>query len=110
MADKESLISGPGEQTSQVSIRGGALVVTVQGLDRSQVIKVAEAKSTLDRDRKMLAWGTVDPELTYQDVERWQKQRGAAGEIEDISHEIARLSGMLEGAGKAYFQEVSEEN
>lgn len=102
--DKNELIAGPGERTSVVDLGRGK--VTVKGLTRGEAIQIGEAKGTLDRDRKMVSWGCVEPELTYQDVEAWQKKPGSAGEIETVSYEIARLSGMLEGAEKEAFQET----
>lgn len=104
--DKNALIAGPGEQTEEVDIGRGT--VTVKGLTRTEALKIGEAKTLLDRERKLVSWGSVDPMLTYQDVEAWQAQPGSAGEIEQVSRAIAQLSGMLEGAKKETFQEAPD--
>lgn len=105
--DKELLIGDVEVETAPVELKRGT--VTVKGLNRAEAIQIGEAKSILDRDRKLVSWGMVDPELTYQDVERWQKQPGSAGEIELVSEAIARLSGLLEGSDKEAYQRFPED-
>lgn len=104
---KDDLIAGDEFVTEQVELKRG--VVVVRGLNRDEAIKIGDAKTTLDRDRKMVSWGCVEPELTYQDVEKWQKKPGSAGEIEKVSFVIAKLSGMLEGSEKKAYKSFADE-
>lgn len=104
--DKNTLISGPGEETEEIDL--GRIKVVVKSVTRTEMIKIGEAKGLLDRERKLISWGMVDPELTYQDVEAWQNQPSSAGEIEQVTRAIARMSGMLEGAKKETFQEAPD--
>ena len=100
--DKEQLIGENDEQTIEVELKRGT--VTVRALTREESIQISDTKGTLDRDRKLVSWGMVEPELTYQDVARWQKQRGPASDIETVSEAIARASGMLPDAEREAVQ------
>lgn len=97
--DKEALLAPRGVRTEDVPLPEGG-TVKVRGLNRLESIHVAEANTIAERDRRLLAAGMVDPELTPAEVGQWQKV-ASGGEIEAVSEVIARLSGMLPGADKS---------
>ncbi len=80
----------------------GLGTIKLRALNRFQALLIAECKSTEQREIKMLKWGLVDPELTDAEIKRWYAA-SPAGEIENISKAIARLSGLMEGAAKEQF-------
>lgn len=104
---KNDLIAGPGAVTEEIDL--GRMKVTVKSVTRAEGVKIGETKGLLDRERKLISWGMVDPELTYQDVEAWQNQPGSSGEIDMVTRAILQLSGMLEDAKKESFQEATGE-
>jgi len=74
--------------------------VKVRGLTRDEALQVQEANGTAARDNTTIALGLVEPALSVEEVATWAKTAPAADSIE-ISRAIARLSGMVEGAGKS---------
>jgi hypothetical protein len=81
----------------------GVGTVRVRGLSRIEAMHVQEANGTEAQERRILAIGMVDPELTESEVGQWQKA-SIASELEPVSTKIAELSGLLPGADKATFQ------
>lgn len=86
----------------------GVGTVRVRGLSQAEAHMVEQTKGTQARERKILALGMVDPELTEAEVGQWQKA-APAGEVTRAALKVAELSGMLEGADKAAFQGVRSE-
>ena len=80
--------------TKDIPIEGG--VITVRALTRTESMQVGTKKETIERERFMLVCAMVEPPMTYQDVKAWQ-DCSPAGELEMVTTEIARLSGMLPG-------------
>jgi hypothetical protein len=86
----------------------GVGTVRVRGLSRAEVMLMRKATDTeamdgsraLILERKMLALGMVDPQLTEAEAGQWQ-HASAAGELDLVSDRIAELSGMAEGAPKS---------
>lgn len=85
----------------------GVMTVRVRGLNRAEAMMVQEANGTEATERKILALGMVDPQLTEAEVGRWMKA-SIAGEIEPVSRKIAELSGMLDGADKQAYKDFEE--
>lgn len=83
--------------------------VRVRGLNRVEAMQVQGAGSTEAVERKMLAFGMVDPKLTEDDVRRWQ-EASAAGEMEVVSAKIAELSGLTPDAGKEAYKSLPSES
>jgi cell division inhibitor SulA len=89
----------------------GVGTVRVRGLSRTEVmlmrkatdIEAIDGSRALVLERKMLALGMVDPQLSESEAGRWQ-QASAAGELDLVSDRIAQLSGMAEGAPKSGLQ------
>lgn len=83
--------------------------VRIRGLSREKalaVAKMAEEKAGFDaQEREWLRWGLVEPELSYQDIERWQA-RAQSGQIGTVTDAIVELSGVEEGAEKAVYKSV----
>lgn len=79
----------------------GLGTVTVRGLSRYElhlVNKGTDEAAVIER--RMLAHAMVDPELTVDDVEQWQRC-SAAGELTLVTEAVQRLSGLGEGADKS---------
>lgn len=87
--------------TSEAVTVPGLGVFIVQALSREDSLKVADAGSgpkgsVAKADREMLRWGIVEPELTYQEVEKMCKAQ-PTGAIEILTDAIGRLSEMDKG-------------
>lgn len=78
--------------------------VRVRGLNRLEAMKVQAANGPEATERRILALGMVEPELTEFEAGRWQKA-AEAGEIEPVSRRIAELSGMAPDAPKDQVKE-----
>lgn len=94
---EEILARAVGEEV--VTLPSGGQV-RVRGLTRDEALEVQEAEGTAARDNITIARGLVEPALTVEEVAQWAKSAPAADSIE-ISRAVARLSGMVEGAGKS---------
>lgn len=100
--DKELLFK-PRLPEADVEVPGVG-TLRVRGLNRAEAMHVQAANGTEATERRILALGLVDPELTEAEVGRWMKA-ATAGELEPVSRRIAELSGMLDGADKAAYKE-----
>lgn len=85
----------------------GVGTVRVRGLTAGEAVMIAEVKGLDAKNRKTLALGVVDPELTEADAGRWVKA-APAGEIEKVSKRIAQLSGMFDAAPKAAYAQFED--
>lgn len=100
--DKELLFK-PRLPEADVDIPGVG-TVRVRGLSRVEAMLVQKAQGVDATERRILAYGMVDPEMTEVEVARWQKS-SVAGEIEPVSRKIAELSGMLDNSAKEAVKE-----
>jgi hypothetical protein len=94
----------------------GVGTVRVRGLSRSEQL-LAVKQGDIDAagnvnitrveaiERRMLVFGMVDPQLTDDEVKRWQRA-APGGELEPVTRKIQELSGMLEGADKAAYKSL----
>lgn len=99
--DKAALLA------DQVSISTGEVdlgrgTVTVRGLSRYEMVlasKVADGDD-LRQERMILSMAMVEPKLTEDEVETWQKM-SVPGEINLVATKINELSGIGKDAGKS---------
>lgn len=73
--------------------------VAVRALTRDEVLESQDKATLADRDNYIVATGMTSPKLTEEEVAAWGAS-GAAGDLTTVSEEIARLSGLLDGAAK----------
>lgn len=81
----------------------GVGTVRVRGLSQAEAHMVEQVKGTAARERKILALGLVEPQLTEVEVGRWQAA-APSGEVTRAALKVAELSGMLEGADKEAYK------
>lgn len=77
----------------------GVGTVRVRGLSRVEAMHVQAANGVEAVERRILALGLVDPELTEAEVGQWQKA-SIASELEPVAQKIAELSGILPESAK----------
>lgn len=74
--------------------------VRVRGMSRIEVMLCQKIDDIAARERRMLAIGLVDPQLTDAEAGRWQ-DASPAGELEPVTNAIYELSGMGKGSSKS---------
>ncbi len=117
--DKETLLARRLRHTPvDLSEYGGGTVV-VRGLSRHEVLHDLRAEpdgaeELTDKERqalfecRLVSLGMVDPELSMEDVAEWARN-SVAGEIEEVTDTISRLSGLDQGAGKTAYKSIPEQ-
>lgn len=83
--------------------------VRIRGLNRGEVFQTQQIKGVEAIERRILAVGMIDPELTETEVRQWQRN-SPAGEIEPVANAIRNLSGLAEGADKEAYKSVRDES
>lgn len=81
----------------------GVGTLTLRGMTRFEmmlVFKRQENESQLSAEKLSLSIGIVEPKLTEDDIEAWQKV-APGGLINRIAVRINALSGLGKGAGKS---------
>lgn len=113
MIDKDKLLAprhdtthGMPEEDVEIPDVG---TVRVRGLTRGEVFLVQKLQGTDAIERRILAIGMVDPQLTESEVRRWQ-QHSPAGEIEPVVDAIRRLSGLSDNASKESYKRIRDES
>lgn len=93
----------------EVEIEGVGTVV-VRGLSRYELLLAGKSANgdVLAAERRTLAMGMVDPEMTEADVEQWQKS-SPAGEIMPVMQKINDLSGVTKQAQREAYAAFREE-
>jgi hypothetical protein len=88
----------------------GVGTVTVRGLSRYELLLSGKTAGddVLLAERRMVAMGMVDPEMTEADVLEWQKL-SPAGEIMPVVEAINRLSGVTRQAQKEAYAAFRDE-
>jgi hypothetical protein len=113
---REQLLGQAGPPEADVDLPGVG-VVRVRGLTRIEVLSVRKAADSAESvdgprllvlERKLIAAGMVDPQLSEDDVRAWQNVC-PAGQLEPVTEKIQELSGLAEGSEKAAFQGVREQ-
>lgn len=102
MMDKELLFK-PRLPEADVELPGLG-IARVRGLNRAEAMAIEAAKGVEAKERKIIAFGMVDPALTESEAGQWQKA-APAGELEPVTRKIAELSGMLPGSAKEAVKE-----
>lgn len=86
--------------TEKVDVPGLGTML-VRGLSRAESLIVGKAEGDpTATERAILRFGLVDPALTERQIIDWLKVAPNA-HVDPITKAIARLSGMLEDAGKS---------
>jgi len=105
MAMDKELLFKPRLPEADVDVPGVG-TVRVRGLSRAEAMHVQDAKGTEARERRLVALGMVDPELTEAEVGRWQKA-SAAAEMEPVTDRITELSGLADESAKEAVKEFA---
>jgi hypothetical protein len=94
----------------EVEIEGVGTII-VRGLSRYELLLAGKAGDgdVIATERRMVAMGMVDPELTPEDVERWQKA-SPAGELMPVVAKINELSGVSREAQKEAYKSLRDES
>ena len=106
LAPRTGTPSGLPEDTVDVAGMG---TVRVRGLNRVEILLLQKIEDLSTRERKMLTFAMVDPELAEHEAGQWMRV-SAAGEIEPVTTRIAQLSGMLPDAAKEVYQEFEADS
>jgi len=78
----------------------GIGTVRVRGLSRAEVFMTQQCKGVEATERKILALGLLDPQMTEAEVKEWQ-EGSPAGEMEPVAAKIRDLSGLGDKPPKA---------
>jgi hypothetical protein len=86
----------------------GVGAVRVRGLSRTEVTEIMTMADP-GREIRFLSTAFVDPVLTEEDVTEWMNA-ASFSEIELVSAEISRLSGLSEESPKETYKSVPDES
>lgn len=88
----------------------GRGTITVRGLSRIELLLAGKLsdEGAAAMERRMLAFAMVDPEMTEEDVKRWQNA-SRAGEIQPVIAKVNELSGIGKDAQKEAYKSLREE-
>lgn len=101
MTDKAALLAAV-MATEAVELPSGAGTVTVRGLTRREAVAVQKAYADGDVDKAegvIVSAGLVDPKLTEDEAQQW-RDVAVAGDIQEVTEAIQRLSKLDDGGGK----------
>lgn len=106
--DKAQLLASRiGQDTIEIP---GVGTVTVRGLSRQEMLDAGDLadQGVAVMERAMLSAGMVDPQLTVDEVEQWQRV-SPANEIQPIVQRINELSGVSKEAAKEAYKSLRGE-
>lgn len=87
----------------------GVGAVTVRGLSRFELMLAGkgdvEKEDPAKVEQRMLAMAMVDPEMSEEDIVRWQKA-SPAGEMNSVVEKMNELSGIGNGAAKEAYKSL----
>lgn len=88
----------------------GVGTMRVRGLSRVDVLELQKADTSAPGsfERMMLARAMVDPELTEEEVGRWQ-EASSPHEIEAVASVVTRLSALQKDAAKEVYREFESD-
>ncbi len=99
MIDRERFLKAAVPE-AEVDIPGEG-TVRVRGLTRTEVLGLQGlASDQAALERRIIALGLVDPELSAADVDAWY-DTAPAGHTDLIVNKVSDLSGITEGAAKS---------
>lgn len=107
MVDVNALTSQRALKTEEISLEGIG-TIKVRALTRAESHEVSDAKTEVDKEKTILRWGMVDPEMSYQDVDNWMAA-APADQLQLVTLTISHLSGMLDGEGKQMYERFRAE-
>lgn len=82
----------------------GVGVVRFRALTRGEGLSIKDREmGVAEAERKLLSLALIDPKLTEDEVRVWQ-ENSPAGELEPVTHEIMRLSGMVTRAARDAYE------
>jgi hypothetical protein len=107
--DKENLFARRVDE-DDVEIPGIG-TVRVRAVTRHELLGVHKPGETNPAvaERRMLSAGMVDPQLSEDEVARWQKN-SPPSEIGLVLDRIRQLSGLTDGASKEAYKSVRDES
>lgn len=83
----------------------GGMTVKVRALSRAEALEVQGKEiDKAELECKLISSAMVEPTLTADEVEQWQRS-SPAGVIQAVADAIIRLSGMEKAAQKAAYQQ-----
>lgn len=104
MSDLLAKLTTPRLPTEDVPIDGVG-TVTVRGLSREEMLGIEPGQGLLPTERRMLAAAMVDPPMTLEQVEAWQKASPAA-ELSHVIDTVNRLSGVAANSAREAYKSV----
>lgn len=90
--DKAALLAQRVDQTEEVQVAGGTVVVRPLTRAEAMALQGKEMKAEL-MERRLISMAMVEPEMTVDEVRQWQDV-SPAGELQNVVEAITRLSGM----------------
>jgi hypothetical protein len=86
----------------------GLGTVKVRPLTRAEALKLRGVELDPDEmERRLIALAMVEPEMTEEQVQKWQEV-SPAGELEPVGEAIIRISGMEKTSGKQAYADFRE--
>lgn len=110
-ASADDLISGSLDDGAEDVTLPSGKVVRVRGLSRYELM--FNGKGTEDPrviEVRNVTSCLVQPKLTVQQVEQWQRNSAAGGDFKTLSEAIRDLSGLGEGADKSEVRNIRDES
>lgn len=108
MASVEDLLAANLDDTRTVTLPKAGVSVRIRGLTRAEAIQISDTKGDGQREKRMVTMAMVEPPMTFQQVEAWFN-KASAGDLQLLTDQIARQSGLVESAEKdAYARFPSE--
>lgn len=110
-ASFDDLVAGSLDDDAEDVTLPSGKVVRVRGLSRHELM--FNGKGTEDSaeiERRNVNSCLVEPKLTIQQVEQWQRRSAAGGDFRVLSEKIRDLSGLGEGADKSDLRDVRDES
>lgn len=94
-ADDLLMIEDTEDDQLEVNLPSGKGTVVVRSLTRAEMYRVKGKKMSMAQmEQTLLSWAMVVPKLTKEQVKTWQSRPRSAGDIEEVTRAISRISGM----------------
>lgn len=78
-----------------VILPSGKGKIIVRSLTRAEGYKIRGKKMTaIQIEQTLLSWACIVPKMTKEQVKVWQSRPRSAGDIQEVTNVIARISGM----------------
>ena len=113
-ADDLLLIEDTEDDQTEVILPSGKGKIVVRSLTRAEMYRVKGKKMSMAQmEQILLSWACVVPKMTKAQVKTWQSRPKSAGDIEEVTRTISRISGMTMRIDKSEgddLLDVSEES